>query len=211
MPLYICPSRRAVAAYPFVRFNILENAENPDVAGRSDYAANMGNLEPTDQKASGPKTLEEGDLWKEGTDSSNSWIAMNQNGVISQRSMIRPQQITDGLSKTFLFGEKFLCPDHYLTGICDGDDASLTSGFDRDNGRSTNTLHPPLNDHPVPLVWLKYGDDASVTDWNFGSAHSSGFHVALCDGSVQVVGYDIDSTVYSEFGSRSAEKGASAQ
>ena len=204
--LFMCPSRRPATQLTFTRPGGLINAEPTAVAGRGDYAANMGDLEPSDQKALGPQTLEEGDEWSDGDDRKTSWIATYHNGVVFQRSEIQPQQITDGLSRTFLFGEKFLSPEHYESGACNGDDDGLTVGFDRDNARSTNRLHPPMHDEPVPLVWLAEGDDATVTDWNFGSAHPAGANFASCDGSVRLVAYDID--VYSTAGSRNGEEAA---
>ncbi|MCD4728919.1 MAG: DUF1559 domain-containing protein [Pirellulales bacterium] len=38
--------------------------------------------------------------------------------------------------------------------------------------------------------------------WHFGSAHSNGFHIALCDGSVHMISYSIDSHVHSYLGNR---------
>jgi hypothetical protein len=40
----------------------------------------------------------------------------------------------------------------------------------------------------------------------FGSAHSSGFHVVLCDGSVQTVRYSIDLVVFSYLGNRKDQR-----
>jgi prepilin-type N-terminal cleavage/methylation domain-containing protein len=202
LPIYLCPSRRDAIAYPFMRSNTLVNVANPDVAGRNDYAANIGDLEPADQRSRGPNNLDEGDSWNEGNDQAKDWVAMYHNGVIYQRSHVQPGQISDGQSKTLLFGEKFLNPSHYLSGLSDGDDHAITSGFDRDNARSTNLLHPPMHDRIVPQVWLRFGDNETVTDWNFGSAHPVGCNMAICDGSVRQVNYDIDPAVYSAYGSR---------
>lgn len=197
VPVFVCPSRRLSRPWPFTRNGSLINVDEPRAAGRSDYAGNIGSLMPTDQRWLGPTSLDEGDRWKEGDDPETQWVATRQNGVIYQRSEVTPAMVEDGFSKTFLFGEKFMHPGHYKTGESFGDDQGLFIGFDRDNARSGNTLHPPMRDKEVELVWLPGGDDESVTDWNFGSAHLTGCHVAFCDGSVQRISYDIEMRVYS--------------
>lgn len=195
--VFTCPSRRLALPWPFIRSDTLINIDDTSKAGRSDYAANMGNGMPFDQRARGPTSLEEGDQWSDGMDREKQWVATKHNGVVCQRSQITPAMVEDGLSKTYLFGEKFLDPAHYKTGASNGDDNSLYVGFDRDNARSGNIRHPPMQDKNVPIVWLPEGDDELVTDWNFGSAHTSGFHMAMCDGSVQKISYDIDPQVHS--------------
>ena len=42
-------------------------------------------------------------------------------GVIYCHSSILASQISDGLSNTYLAGEKYLTPDNYETGMDDGD------------------------------------------------------------------------------------------
>lgn len=200
---FTCPSRRLVRPWKFIRADTLVNIEELKTAGRSDYAANMGNAMPSDQQGRGPRSLEEGDQWEEGSDPESSWIATQHNGVVYQRSLVTPAMIEDGLSNTYLIGEKFMNPRYYKTGESNGDDQSLYVGFDRDNIRSGNFLHPPMRDKEVPIVYLRDTDSPEVTDWNFGSSHPSGLHMALCDGSVRKVNYDIEITVHSMMSSRS--------
>lgn len=203
---YFCPSRRLVRPYPFTRKDTLINSNNPSYAGRTDYAANMGSRTPTDQRARGPKTLVEADLWVKGSDPLTSWVATKHDGLVHQRSTVAVRQVTDGLSKTFLFGEKFLSPDQYKTGKANGDDHGIFSGFDRDTSRSTNRLHPPMRDKVVPEFWLPVGDSAQVTDWNFGGAHPPGVNFVMGDGSARLFSYDIDINAYSALGTRNGEE-----
>lgn len=205
VPIFVCPSRRL--AQP-LRFNrALFNSLKPELAGRSDYAGSMGNLEPSDQRGPGPVTYEEATKWIDGDDRLKQWVGWNQNGVIYQRSTVESKLVTDGMSKTLLIGEKFLAPQYYKNGKSDGDDQSLYIGFDRDNARSTNLLHPPIRDANLDSIWLKNGDDKKVLTWNFGSAHPDGMNAANCDGSVEFVNYDVDAKVYSAKGSRDGGDG----
>jgi hypothetical protein len=105
--------------------------------------------------------------------------------------------ITDGLSHTFLLGEKFL-PLGSGSSKTPGDDQSLYVGFDFDNNRAGNLETPPTRDNDV-----KIGNQKAEMLWRFGSAHPTGFHMALCDGSVVRVDYSIDTNVFSAMTTRS--------
>jgi len=47
----------------------------------------------------------------EWTDTTERESRFFQTGVVYYRSEVRPAQVVDGLSKTYLYGEKFLSPD----------------------------------------------------------------------------------------------------
>jgi prepilin-type N-terminal cleavage/methylation domain-containing protein len=201
---FVCPSRRSARPLRFNR--ALFNSLKPEVAGRSDYAVNIGSLEPSDQRGPGPRTYDEATSWVIGTQRLSSWVGWQHNGVIFQRSMVEPRAITDGLSSTYLFGEKFLAPKYYTNGKSDGDDQGICIGFDRDNARSTNSLHPPLLDRDIESAWLPAGDSESVVTWNFGGPHPTGVMMTQCDSSVSSVSHDIDMSVFSAKGSRNGEE-----
>jgi len=113
--------------------------------------------------------------------------------VIFQRSSVRVAQITDGTSNTYLVGEKYLNPDYYLIGKDAGDDQTLLMGFDRDITRWT---HRSRSFQPMQ-------DRLGLTlNFNFGSPHSGGWQVVLCDGSVHTVGYGIDPEIHRRLGNR---------
>jgi prepilin-type N-terminal cleavage/methylation domain-containing protein len=198
--MFVCPTRRPVEAWPFDR--ILFNSAEALQAARSDYAANIGNLTPLDHAGPGPRSYKEAENWVAGEDRLTQWVATYHNGVVHQRSVVRPSQVTDGLSRTFLYGEKYLNSSQYETGQSHGDDQSLYVGFDRDNARSTNILHPPLADDNLTAVYLVHSDSSAVVDWNFGSAHPTAMSMLMCDGAVRLISYDFDANAFVSLGSR---------
>jgi hypothetical protein len=128
--------------------------------------------------------------------------------------MVKPTLIPDGLSKTYLVGEKSLQPRCYdgRGGVdCPGDNGSVYGGHDSDTIRwaGDNNEEPagatakvdhvdyrPLQDENHP--------NSETTDWgtgekwgetNFGSQHASGCYFVMCDGSVQTVSYTVDARI----------------
>ena len=189
---YSCPSRRDAVARTFRNYDPWRNAYTSrlPVTARGDYAFNGGSGE--DGAAYGPGSYEEGD-------GDYEWMKENicrpseripgctsqgtLNGICFQISILSLRQIEDGTSKTYLGGEKYLMPDHYETGESWGDDASYYTGVDHDNLRWAGL--PPLRDQPgvrSPKV--------------YGSAHPSGFHTVMVDGSVSSQSYTIDRLVH---------------
>ncbi|MGA2032506.1 MAG: DUF1559 domain-containing protein, partial [Thermoguttaceae bacterium] len=121
----------------------------------------------------------------------------NWTGLNHQRSRVTNMEITDGASNTYLVGEKYLSPDSYLSGKDPGDGVSILSGADYDLHRwttysaSTPTAYSPLRDRRGVTAYMI-----------FGSAHASGFNMALCDGSVRTINFNIDPQLHSNLGCR---------
>jgi prepilin-type processing-associated H-X9-DG protein len=126
------------------------------------------------------------------------------------RSKVSHRKITDGSSNTYLIGEKALSPDFYHDAPTTnqpgevgrfGDNQGAYSGYEWDNHRvawnpnatEPATTYQPRQDRPG-------GDSPSV--YAFGSAHASSMNMAMCDGSVQTVSYDIDRDVHRYLASR---------
>jgi len=180
--LYYCPSRRPKIAYPYVHGSPYYNITRPSVIARTDYGGSSGDR--TGFVTAGPSTLSQGD--------SQNWGDGPQvlNGVIFIRSEVRQAEIGDGLSHTYLIGERYLNPDDYMHGRACDDDQGWNMGYDFDI--NVWAANKPLQDTP--------GVGGCRTE--FGSAHSAGFNVVLCDGSVHMISYSIALEIHRRLGNR---------
>ncbi|MEO0531072.1 MAG: DUF1559 domain-containing protein [Planctomycetota bacterium] len=198
--VFVCPSRRETVAWPTVdsfpnapgvprpHLRQPRGSETIAVAARADYAMNAGTLFVT--PFAGPESIEQGD------DPDYLWPRYSSfDGVGHLRSEVRPAEVTDGLSKTYLIGEKWLAPKHYHDGVALGDNETLYSGYSSDLCRFTRSDLTPMRD----------SNNASIRlgDLRFGSAHPGSMSMAQCDGTVRVVSYAIDPLVHAEEGTRS--------
>ena len=190
LALHNCPSRRRTIAYPFVHSASLRPwGIKPPAFGRSDYAANMGSNGYWGGNS--PGSYSSGDSM-----SDEDWrrtyhgsVNRHYNGVVYRRSEINSAHIRDGLSNTYMVGERYLNPLNYFNGAPANDDQGLYIGHDQDV--LSSTIKAPAQDragrsHP----------------WAFGSAHSGSFNMALCDGSVRTISYAIDPNVHRVLGDR---------
>jgi prepilin-type processing-associated H-X9-DG protein len=187
------------------------SAQNPippafPVVGHSDYAANAGDVN-IGGGVGGPVGL------AVEFHPSLPWLTVSKTGLISQffpghdpavpkhltgisfqRSAVGVQHVTDGTSKTYLCGEKYLDPRKFGDqGDPDtGNNETWCTGHNNDNFRTTDL--PPLQDGtatPDPEVGTI-----------FGSSHNSGFNMAFCDGHVEYIGYDIEPGIHRRNGNR---------
>lgn len=220
LPVLSCPSRRPPVLYTVAKsdgyYNLTNEANTQlTAAARSDYAACAGGGErpttpgkfdrglPVD--GPGPSTLADAAEWETPNPATgqNRWqteVSGAANGAIIARYPIAARQITDGTSKTYLLGEKFIEIDHYDTGWSISDDQNAYVGFDRDN--QVSSRYRPLGDTSsaeMAKVINGLGEDYG---FHFGSAHPRSFHAAMCDGSVHSVANDIDDAVHRAAGSR---------
>ena len=180
-----CPTRRRVKLYPYPHGSPFYNIEKPVGAARSDYAINAGDNGAGDEK--GPSTIAAG----EARDPKTGWPHDHHTGVSFQRSQVTRGMIRDGLSGTYLVGERSINPDHYETGQASDDDQNLYMGHDRDMFRWSGPAYKPFRDKP-----------GVNCDWCWGSAHANGFHMSMCDGSVHGINFSIDPIVHEQLGDR---------
>lgn len=182
-PMLHCPSRRSAQLYFAQSSVVFREANFAPFVSRSDYAANCSS-NTRNQDTQGPWTR------ADGLNPNYPWTSTQDlTGVSFLRSEIRFSDITDGVSNTFMLGEKYLNPSHYTTGFDDADNENAFTGWDNDLNRVTGV--PPRQ------------DQRGVADLvAFGSAHTGVFFMALCDGSVKGVAFSIDRTVFRQMGHR---------
>jgi hypothetical protein len=169
-----CPSRRQPLAYPTVQPMVK--------AARTDYALNGGaSNRPDEFQVKWPG------IW----DPVARGVSMSTN--IDTR-IVRYKDITDGVSKTYLIGEKAVSSDHYETGKDEGDIGHL---FNCAGGSCVRFAKR------VPVHDVRKGENC----WNchnFGSAHPTSWNAVYCDGSVHSLTYDISFATHTALASRAA-------
>jgi prepilin-type N-terminal cleavage/methylation domain-containing protein/prepilin-type processing-associated H-X9-DG protein len=217
LALFCCPTRRVATAYPFKTSDThrFRNLGVPSgllyvqltAIGRSDYAGSAGDG-VANTNWEGPGTTGTTQPYVEG-DAKTDWETDPQSagcsggpycvsGVFYRRSTCKLASITDGTSNTYLAGEKYLNSDAYKEGTDQGDDQGWMAGYDYDVNRWTMDTSGGTPTYCVPVQ-----DMPGNGDWRrFGSAHSVGFHMAFCDGSVKMINYTVDSEVHRLLGNR---------
>jgi prepilin-type N-terminal cleavage/methylation domain-containing protein/prepilin-type processing-associated H-X9-DG protein len=193
-----CPTRRTPLLLPTVNPGIsFYNSFNPCGSHASTcYAASIGDSSCTIWWGA-PSSLAKGDdpsFW-------NKPLINSITGLSYARSEVTMAMIADGTSNTYLLGEKSVDPDQYLTGADGGDDWTMFTGHQDDIVRSVGWPDStyPTGYRPLPPI----PDTPGVNDYaGFGSAHSNGLNMTMCDGSVHSIGYMIDPEVHRRLGNR---------
>jgi len=190
-PTFYCPTRREARLYPVDSFgwnrepNFTERLTN---VARTDYAMNGGDTVSGlfgSGWSDGPSNFEQGDT-------SYNWPNLKRhNGITANRSQISMAKISDGSSKTYLIGEKYLNPVNYATGKDWGDNHNLFSGDDMEIVRFGGQDAELSRDRPGLVIYF-----------GFGSAHPNGCHMSMCDGSVRMVAFSLDGEVHRRLANR---------
>lgn len=146
LPAYSCPSDPTTET---VSLNISGGSDI--VVARSNYVGVFGSNEIEDDPSNG-------------------------NGVLFHNSKMPLRKIRDGLSKTFLVGERAsrLGPSVWIGSI---------AGVDESMARVVGST-----DHPPNHVEGHFDD--------FSSHHPTGAHFVMCDGSTRLFADEVDETVY---------------
>ncbi|HEV7282255.1 MAG TPA: DUF1559 domain-containing protein [Pirellulaceae bacterium] len=179
---YFCPSRRPPGIY--------------GSSAKNDYAANGGGHISAATVTVGGTSFtfkgfgEDGPFTQVWDDSQLT----ASGGITSQTPMKRKRtfaSLKDGLSNTMLIGEKQVHDTKW--GSAGGDNENWhNSGWDEDMARFGYEVPQPDSLHP---------DDSQPNIWSrrFGGPHSGGVQVVRGDGSVSLVPYTIDATVWLNF------------
>ena len=144
---FICPSRRQAVPTSIKTHWSPVNCDKIAIAGKSDYAINIGgDASDADYWGfPGPSSLAEiqSPRFKWPTPENDlATLGFTYNGVCALRSEIKISQVSDGTSKTYLVGEKYLRPESYdgvgaqgSATYDTGDNETIFSGFNRDYQR----------------------------------------------------------------------------
>jgi prepilin-type N-terminal cleavage/methylation domain-containing protein len=200
LSVFNCPTRRPLMAYAISSTwnegaeGVHPNAGGCPVFARSDYAGCCGS-DPNNFAPNGGY-FNVGPPGYPDVSGFNFLPEDRFNGVIYQHSALKQTDVIDGMSHTFLCGEKYLNPDFYFNGNDVADSGPMFQGYDWDIVRVANATYLPYRDRRGFITFT----------WNFGSAHPASFNMACCDGSVHALGYDIDKDAWSRLGGRN-EKG----
>ena len=197
---FYCPSRREARTYPVTSqfsWNRMPHFSDPlEEAARTDYAANGGDAVSGlfgNGWGDGPADFAQGD-----SDSYRWPSLVRHTGITANRSEVNLRKVVDGASKTYLLGEKYLNPEDYSSGDDWGDNHNVFSGDDMEIVRFGDRTIGVHRDRPGLVAYF-----------GFGSAHATSCFMAMCDGSVHAIGYDIDLEVHQRLANRNDEQPAS--
>ena len=107
-----------------------------------------------------------------------------------RRTPLRLAEVADGVSNTIMLGEKRTNLNS-LRGFQSDDNEGYTSGWDHDMYRRTDLL---------PLPDFSGTTGTYVIEGRFGSSHAGGLNVAMGDGSVRFIPFNIDATTWLNLG-----------
>jgi prepilin-type N-terminal cleavage/methylation domain-containing protein/prepilin-type processing-associated H-X9-DG protein len=206
VPMFNCPSRRP----PILSYGpeASTNVPNPPgfnfLVAKTDYAGNGGSLSPADGYPTGFGWYYGPPVSCLNTYPDCPWGSYTEenillhrlgaaDGITLPRFAVELKTVTDGTSNTIACAEKYLRSDLIesggaVTDVC-ADNNALWGGYDWDTIRWMTT-RAGLTPQYLPRPDSQYDPNTCVK--YFGSAHSTGFNAAYCDGSVRTISYDVD-------------------
>ncbi len=196
LSIFNCPTRRRAELYTRSSGSAPHNMTMPAQIARSDYAGNGGDNggtagnDETDGFPAGSdqKTILELETIFRGA----KFVRQaSSKGTIVMFGQLKDSQIRDGTSKTYLLGERHVSFDKYEGGSLADDNEGWVIGYNNDCIRWSNT--PPESDNASTAI------DATS---RWGAPHITGFNMAMCDGSVRGIPFDIDPSLHQVLGNR---------
>jgi prepilin-type N-terminal cleavage/methylation domain-containing protein len=185
IPSLYCPTRRNAVAYPLPKEEqeAYFEAYGP-LGARTDYAMNGGRGQI--------------DLSQE-NDPEGTYVKLDEDGIWRLGRSTPLRSVVDGLSNTYLVGEKSMDTELYETGEDRGDRAPV-AGLTNHDGAANSYVRFAIR---IPQQDIA---NNCKTCHDFGSAHFSGWNVSMADGSVKSMGYSMDIMVHRALASIDAEE-----
>jgi len=185
----ICPSRRTTKLYPHNPTTLVQNVpynslQTADVA-KTDYAINFGSVfvNPT----AGPASEAASTTYK------NYCDLLKVNGISAAHSEIKLRQLSDGTSKTYFVGEKYVRMDLVEDAQGGGDSQCMYTGYNEDSGRWA---------HIQPYDAQNAATDPPTSANLFGSQHTGICQFVFADGTVHPISVEIDLVVHKALATR---------
>jgi prepilin-type N-terminal cleavage/methylation domain-containing protein len=156
LPELSCPTRSGPSPGPANSSLAFNNADSAESVVKTDYAVNGGDFYLS--CVPGPTYSEAGPNY--------SWpIIKDATGISYVRSRVATAEVLDGLSTTYMIGEKFVNQLYYDTGLDLGYDQSALSGMCVDTTRWGGFTMPsgevvglaPLRDYPASWFGSGFG------------------------------------------------------
>ena len=116
-------------------------------------------------------------------------ITNQGDGVWVLGKRVKSNRVFDGLSYTYLLGEKAMDSMRYTTGDCFGDRAPL-AGWTGVRGTSHSYVRYAARQPQLDSV------RSCLVCHDFGSAHPAGWNAAMTDGSVRLINYEMDIEIH---------------
>ena len=197
LPILHCPTRRRAELYTRSGGAAPHNMTMPAQIARSDYAGNGGDNggvaavsgDETGGLAAGSesKSINELETLLKSSFAKNA----SSKGAIVMMGQLKDSLFKDGTSKTYLLGERHIYFDRYDSGALADDNEGWVIGYNNDCIRWTSS--PPESDNSA---------DTSNAFSRWGAPHLTGFNMAMCDGSVRAIPFDIDPGLHQVLGNR---------
>jgi prepilin-type N-terminal cleavage/methylation domain-containing protein/prepilin-type processing-associated H-X9-DG protein len=183
---FYCPTRRAARAYP-MQLQVSTAGGTLVSGSRSDYAINGGSASNPVESFANPKIQHPG-IWET--------ISLTNNEI--KMKTVRRKDIRDGLSKTYMAGEKTMPAEDYETGKFWGDTGSIYTCPIGDCVRF-------VEKEPVRDIHNRANSaDTCMSCHCYGSAHPNTWNAAFCDGSVRLLSYAMSFSAHKANASRAA-------
>jgi len=181
LSIFYCPTRRRARPTTGKPKSLKNGVQGSEPLARNDYAVSTGSTTSPGFPVA--------DVTYDNHDDFGDW--RHDDGICFTHCEVTAADVRDGLSNTYMVGEKYIQPEHYFDGTDIGDDEGCFTGYNADVNRASDASRIPRQDQR-----------GCASNWRFGSAHASGLNMALADGSVNRISYSIEAGVHTALATR---------